>query len=91
MFKVPFSRYKTPENTIEKNDSITYEEHTFCRMILRFQRRFADGFRRSFITHLKLRDLWDRKDYELQESDIQISFTPPALYDLYEKQKLAEK
>ena len=90
MFKIPFSRYKTPENTIEKNDSISYEEYTFSRMILRFQRRFADGFRRGFITHLKLRDLWDKKDYELQESDIQIAFQPPMLYDLYEKQKQAE-
>ena len=35
MFKVPFSRWKTPENTIEKNDSITYEEYTFSRMIMR--------------------------------------------------------
>ena len=37
MFKVPFSRWKTPENTIEKNDSITYEEYTFSRMIMRMQ------------------------------------------------------
>lgn len=36
MFKVPFSRYKTPENTIEKNDTISYEEYSFSRMIMRF-------------------------------------------------------
>ncbi len=36
MFKVPFSRWKTPENTIEKNDTISYEEHSFCKMIMRF-------------------------------------------------------
>ena len=36
MFKVPFSRWKTPENTIEKNDSISSEEYTFSRMIMRF-------------------------------------------------------
>ena len=90
MFKVPFSRWKTPENTIEKNDSITYEEYTFSRMIIRFQRRFAEGFKRGFITHLKLRDLWDKKSYELKESDIKIAFTPPVLYDYYEKQKMVE-
>ena len=72
MFKVPWSRYKTPENTIEKNDSITYEEYTFSRMIIRFQRRFAHGFKNSFITHLKLRGLWDKKDYDLRESDLDI-------------------
>lgn len=90
MFKVPFSRYKTPENTMEKNDSISYEEYSFSRMIIRFQRRFANGFKHGFITHLKLRDLWDKKDYELQESDLQISFNAPVLYDLYEKQKQSE-
>ena len=90
MFKVPFSRWKTPENTIEKNDTISYEEHSFSRMVMRFQRRFAEGFKRGFITHLKLRDLWDKKNYELNESDIVVSFTPPVLYDIYEKQKLVE-
>ena len=90
MFKVPFSRYKTPENTMEKNDAISYEEYTFSRMIMRFQRRFADGFKRSFITHLKLRDLWDQKNYALCESDLKISFTTPILYDYYEKQKQVE-
>ena len=90
MFKVPFSRWKTPENTMEKNDSISYEEYTFSRMILRMQGRFAGGFKRGFITHLKLRGLWDKKDYDLKESDINVSFTPPVLYDLYEKQKVTE-
>ena len=90
MFKVPFSRWKTPENTIEKNDSITYEEYTFSRMIMRYQRRFAEGFKRGFITHLKLRDLWSKKNYELKESDIKVAFTPPVLYDYYEKQKMVE-
>lgn len=36
MFKVPFSRYKTPENTVERNDAISYEEYSFSRMIMRF-------------------------------------------------------
>ena len=86
--KVPFSRYKTPENTMEKNDSISYEEYSFSRMIMRFQRRFAAGFKKGYITHLKLRGLFDKKGYELQESDINIEFVKPVLYDLYETQKL---
>lgn len=89
-FKIPWSRYKTPENTIEKNESMTYEEYTFSRMIIRFQRRFAEGFKRGFITHLKLKQLWDKETYELHESDIQIDFVKPVLYDKYELHKATE-
>lgn len=88
--EVPFSRYKTPENTMEKNDSISYEEYSFSRMIIRFQRRFAAGFKKGFITHLMLRGLMDKQGYELQESDLQIEFVKPVLYDLYETQKLVQ-
>lgn len=88
--KIPFSRYKTPENTIEKNDSITYEEYSFMRQEIRFQRRFALGFKRSFITHLKLLGIWDKKTYNLTEHDIDIQFMKPVLYDLYETQKLVD-
>lgn len=89
-FKVPWTRYKTPENTMEKNDSITYEEYAFSRMIMRFQRRFAEGFKRGFITHLKLRDIWEKEGYDLLESDIDVEFVKPVLYDLYETQKLVD-
>lgn len=37
-----------------------------------------------------MRDLWDKKNYELKESDIKVAFTPPVLYDYYEKQKMVE-
>lgn len=89
-FKIPFSRYKTPENTMEKNDSISYEEYSFSRLIIRIQRRIAEGLKRGFITHLKLRGLWDKENYELKESDLKISMMKPVLYDLYESQKQAE-
>lgn len=75
---------------MEKNDAISYEEYAFSRMIMRFQRRFADGFKKSFITHLKLRDIWDKDGYDLLDSDIQIEFVKPVLYDLYETQKLVD-
>ena len=85
---VPYSRYKTPENTLEKNDSITYEEYSFSRQEIRFQDIFADGFEKGFITHLKLRRLWEK--YGLRESDIRVEFVQPVLYDLYQNQKLLE-
>lgn len=89
-FKIPFSRYKTPENTIERNDTISYEEHSFSMMVMRFQKRFAEGFKRGFITHLKLRDVWNKKGYELKDSDIEVDFVKPVLFDLYEVQKLVD-
>lgn len=85
---VPFSRFKTPENVMEKNDSISYEEYAFSRQEIRFQNLFGEGFKNGFITHLKLRKLWNK--YGLRESDILIRFTPPVLYDLYQNQKLVE-
>lgn len=85
---VPYSRYKTPENVMEKDESISYEEYAFSRQEIRFQNLFSDGFEKGFITHLKLRDLWDK--YNLNENDIRIEFTQPVLYDLYQNQKLME-
>ena len=52
-------------------------------MIMRFQRRFALGLKKGFITDLKLRGIWDK--YNLKESDITIEFAPPILYNIYEK------
>jgi len=58
--KVPFSRYKTPENTMEKNDTISQEEYAFSRFVIRLQRRVALGFKNGFIVDLKLRGMWDK-------------------------------
>lgn len=84
-FKVPFSRYKTPENSLERDDTITYEEYSMARSVIRIQRRFSMGLKRSFITHLKLIGLW--KTYQLKESDFSVDFVTPILYDLYQTQK----
>jgi hypothetical protein len=66
-FKVPFSRYKAPENSLERDETITYEEYSMARSIIRYQRRFALGLKRSFITNLKLIGLW--KKYKMREID----------------------
>ena len=87
-FKVPFTRYKTPENTMERDESISYEEYSFARMIVRLQRRFALGFKSGYITHLKLRGIWDK--YKLTDNDLEVDFVTPVLYELYQTQKLVE-
>lgn len=85
-FKVPYSRYKTPENTVERDETISYEEYAFTRMIIRLQRNVALGLKKSFITHLKLRGIWDK--YNLKDNDITLVFNQPVLYDLYQTQKM---
>lgn len=85
-FKVPFSRYKAPENSLERDETITYEEYSMARAEIRFQRRFALGLKHSFITNLKLIGLW--KQYKLKESDFSVDFVTPILYDLYQQQKM---
>ena len=87
-FKVPFSRFEQPENAKPADGQIPQEEFSFLQQEVRLQRRFAAGFKRGFITHLKLRDIWDK--YDLVESDIDIEFVRPLLYDLYNKQKIVE-
>lgn len=34
-FNIPWARWKTPENTMEKQDNMSQEEYTFSRMIMR--------------------------------------------------------
>lgn len=87
-FKVPFSRFEQPENAKPADGQIPQEEFSFLQQEVRLQRRFAAGFKRGFITHLKLRDIWEK--YELTESDIDVEFVRPLLYDLYNKQKIVE-
>lgn len=86
--KVPMSRFLNPTVNIEKNNTITYEEYRFAKFVMRIQSRFSAGISKGFITHLKLRGMWEQ--YKLTERDIKVSFTPPASYDLYEQQKLLQ-
>lgn len=86
--KVPKSRFIDTQVNIEKADTINPEEYRFAKFIMRLQNRFAIGLYKGFITHLKLRGLWDM--YELNETDMRVVLTPPSSYDLYEKQRLLQ-
>lgn len=87
-FKVPFSRFEQPENAKPADNQIPQEEFSFLQQEVRLQRRFAIGFKRGFITHLKLRDIWDK--YELNDADINVEFVKPSLYQEYTNQQLME-
>lgn len=75
--RVPTSRLD-PEAKFADGVEILREELKFARLIMRFQRQFASSFKETYITHLKLRGLWDQ--YKLKESDISIAFNPPTYF-----------
>lgn len=86
--KVPFTRYQQAENTMERDDTITYEEYSFSKFILRLHAMFEEGLLKGFITHLKLRGLWEQ--YDMKKRNISVKFTEPSLYSLYQQQKLLQ-
>jgi hypothetical protein len=75
--RVPTSRLD-PEMKYADGAEILREELKFARLIIRFQRQFASTLKETFITHLKLKGLWEQ--YKLKEHDIHISFNPPTYF-----------
>lgn len=87
--KVPTTRLD-PEDSFKDGTEILREELKFARFIIRMQQRFAAGIKRCFVTHLKLKGLWE--EYELNEYGINVEFNVPTnFYDLRENQKLELK
>tara|TARA_R110000765_G_scaffold116201_1_gene209316 strand:- start:414 stop:1070 length:657 start_codon:yes stop_codon:yes gene_type:complete len=87
--KVPATRIDPEDRTVDPA-SILREELKFAKFIIRCQQRFAVAIRRGFITHLKLKGLWDQMD--LSETNIDINFNPPTNYfEIRESQKLELK
>lgn len=61
------------------------EELKFARTIIRFQQKFANALKETFITHLKLKELWD--EYNMKEHHFDVIFNPPTnFYTLRESQ-----
>jgi len=86
-FKIPYTRFKEEGTAVQRKETITYEEYSFTKYILRQQIAFANAIKKTFITHLKLRKIWDT--YNLNESLISVDFVKPSLYELYQAQQLA--
>jgi hypothetical protein len=87
--KVPATRIDPEDRTVDPS-SILREELKFAKFIIRQQQRFATAVKRGFITHLKLRGLWE--ELELGETNIEINFNPPTNYfEMREAQKLELK
>jgi hypothetical protein len=73
--KVPASRLD-PEDSFRDGTDILREELKFSVMVKRHQKRFASGLKRGFVTHLKLRHMFDEN--ELTEQNISIVFNEPS-------------
>jgi hypothetical protein len=93
-----FRSLKTPtgrlnaESVFSDGTEILREELKFARMIERQQQKFASGLKRGFITHLKMRNMFDNDEYEVSEQNINVKFNIPTnFYELRENQKLELK
>jgi hypothetical protein len=87
--KVPTSRLD-PEDSFKDGQEILREELKFARFIIRQQQRFASGIKKGFITHLKLKGLWEKHD--LSEINLDIAFNVPTnFYELRNNQRMEMK
>jgi len=87
--KVPVTRVN-PEDAFNDGEGILREELKFARFIVRLQQRVASGIKPGFITHLKLKGIWD--NLELREHHFEVEFNVPTnFYELRENQKLQLK
>jgi len=87
--KVPTNRLNE-ESTFQSGEGILREELKFAKFIIRTQQRFANGLKNGFITHLKLKGIFD--EYTLKENQLVIEFNPPTnFYELRQQQKFELK
>lgn len=85
-FKVPYTRFKEEGVAVQRKETITYEEYAFTRYIIKQQISFANAIKKTFITHLKLRKIWEQ--YNLNDTLLDIEFVKPSLYEMYQAQQL---
>lgn len=85
--RVPSNRVN-PESRYEDSAQILREELKFARFIIRLQRKFGLGIKAMFITHLKMRGLWE--EFKIKENWFQIKFNEPSNFYTLREQQLFE-
>lgn len=89
-----YKALKVPSNRLEAEASysdgteILREELKFAKFIMRQHQRFAEGLKNTFITQLKMKELW--KEYGLKEENIQVEFNPPTSFHALREQQIFE-
>ena len=87
--KVPVTRLNA-EQGFQDGTEILREELKFARFIIRMQMQFASGLKNGFITHLKLKKIWEK--YNLKEPQLDLTFNVPSnFFEMREMQKLELK
>jgi len=87
--KVPATRIDPEDQTVDTS-TILREELKFAKFIIRQQQRFASGIKRGFVTHLKLRGLFEK--YDINETNLDVEFNVPTnFFELRESQRLELK
>ena len=87
--KVPYSRLD-PQDAVKDGAEILREELKFAKVVIRMQQHFAAGLKKGFITHLKLKGLWDK--FDLTTNNIELAFNVPTnFYEMRENQRLEGK
>ena len=88
--KVPTNRLNPDSGFDGMSENILREELKFAKFIIRLQQQFAAGLKNGFITHLKLKEIYD--SYDLKPQNIHLEFNVPTnFYELRESQKLELK
>lgn len=87
--KVPSSRLD-PQDAVKDGAEILREELKFAKVVIRMQQHFAAGLKKGFITHLKLKGLWDK--FDLTTNNIELAFNVPTnFFEMRENQRLEGK
>ncbi len=87
--KVPVTRLD-PQDGFKDGTEILREELKFARFIIRMQMQFASGLKNGFITHLKLKRIWDK--LQIKEPQLDLVFNVPSnFFEMREQQKLELK
>jgi hypothetical protein len=86
--KVPSGRLDPQSTNDIQGSSILREELKFAKFVIKLQMGFASGLKDAFVTHLKLKDLWE--DYELKELHFDITFNPPTNFHELRNQQIMD-
>lgn len=82
---IPWARWQESAANRQDRNSIVNEEYSFAQMIVRMQQLFSNSVKKTFITHLRLRGLFDK--FDVNESDFDVVMIPPAIFELYQAQQ----